>query len=222
MFEFKISPVERKFAGLSLRDAHKQRTADLLRQTALRMFLADGYETTTAEAIAENAGASVRTFFRYFATKDEVVFKGQGDWAKLFIESFMGQPATLSRLDAICEALIEAAEGMDRKSVKAYGKIVDNSHMLRGRAAELLANSISEVASAIARKEGRDEPDAAISLFTQIVFVTYRAAVDDWRDGKFSGQLEGAIREKFELFSSLFADTAVPAASPVGIAQPAA
>ncbi len=221
MFEFKISPVERKFAGLSLRDAHKQRTAALLRQTALRMFLADGYETTTAEAIAEKAGASVRTFFRYFATKDEVVFKGQGVWAKKVAASYLRQPETLSRLEAICNSLVEAAEGMDRKAVIAYGKIVENSHMLRGKAAVLVATSIAEIASAVAKQQGLDEPDAAVMLFTQVVFVIYQAAVNDWRDGKFPVPLDEAIREKFCLFRTLFPDTAIVAASATDVSQSA-
>ncbi|SFG00992.1 transcriptional regulator, TetR family [Novosphingobium sp. CF614] len=171
------------------------------------MFLADGYEATTAEAIAENVGASVRTFFRYFATKDEVVFKGQGLWAKKVTASYMQQPESLPRIDAICESLVEAAEGMDRKSVVAYGKIVENSHVLRGKAAELIAISTDEVADAVAKKQGLDEPDAATRLFTQVVFATYQAAVKDWRDERFPGSLEEAIREKFRLFHTLFADT---------------
>lgn len=225
MFEVKISPVEKKFAGLSLRDAHKQRTAALLRQTALRMFLADGYDATTAEAIAENVGASVRTFFRYFATKDEVVFKGQGLWAQAAVASYLQQPESLSRIDAICESLVEAAEGMDRKSVIAYGKIVENSHVLRGKAAELIATSTDEVANAVAKKQGLDEPDAATRLFTQVVFATYQAAVKDWRDEKFRGPLGDAIREKFRLFHTLFAgtgfaDTGNAAGSALSTSQP--
>jgi len=220
MFEVKISPAEKKFAGLSLRDAHKQRTAALLRQTALRMFLADGYESTTAEAIAEKAGASVRTFFRYFATKDEVVFKGQGVWAKAVAASYMIQPESLSRLDAICESLVEAAEEMDRKAISAYVKIVENSYMLRGKAAELVATSIAEIASAVAKKQGLDEPDAAVRLFTQVVFVTYQSAVNDWRDERFSGSLGEAIREKFRLFHALFSDAGSLAGSAMPAAQP--
>jgi|GEM_PF-1738214 len=205
MFEVKIVPIERKFAGLSLRDAHKQRTLTMLRQAALRMFLADGYDATTAEAIAESVGASVRTFFRYFATKDEVVFMGQGAWAKAVAASYMNQPDSLAKIDAFCESLIEAAEGMDRKSVMAYGQIVENSHVLRGKAAELVAISIDEIANAVAKKHGLDKPDAATRLFTEVLFATYKAAVNDWSCEKFSGPLGEAIRSKFGLFHSLFA-----------------
>ncbi len=48
----------------------RQRIADAGRE----LFLAQGYEQTTVEAIAERAGVARRTFFRYFPSKDDVIF----------------------------------------------------------------------------------------------------------------------------------------------------
>jgi AcrR family transcriptional regulator len=50
--------------------AARQRIA----RAGIDLFLAQGYERTTVEAIAERAGVARRTFFRYFRTKDDVVF----------------------------------------------------------------------------------------------------------------------------------------------------
>ncbi|GAC69092.1 acyl-CoA-like ligand-binding transcription factor [Gordonia soli] len=41
---------------------------------AQRLFLANGFDTTSAGEIAEAAGVSRRTFFRYFSTKADVVW----------------------------------------------------------------------------------------------------------------------------------------------------
>jgi AcrR family transcriptional regulator len=48
----------------------RQRIADAGRE----LYLAQGYEQTTVEAIAERAGVARRTFFRYFRSKDDVIF----------------------------------------------------------------------------------------------------------------------------------------------------
>lgn len=40
----------------------------------MELFVSAGYESTTADAIAEAAGVSRRTFFRYFPSKEDVVF----------------------------------------------------------------------------------------------------------------------------------------------------
>jgi AcrR family transcriptional regulator len=41
---------------------------------AFDLFAAQGYENTTVDAIAERAGIARRTFFRYFRSKDDVIF----------------------------------------------------------------------------------------------------------------------------------------------------
>ncbi|SKG69000.1 transcriptional regulator [Mycobacteroides abscessus subsp. bolletii] len=48
-----------------------------LTQIALRLFLDEGYEATTVDRIAEEAGISRRTFFRYFGSKEDLVV---GKW----------------------------------------------------------------------------------------------------------------------------------------------
>ena len=102
---------------------------------------------------------------------------------------------------------------MDRKSVTAYGKIVENSQILRGKAAELIARSIDEIAGAVARKQGLEEPDAASRLFAEVAVATYQSAVRDWREGNYPGRLIDVIRERFQLLHSIlgngFAETAV-------------
>ena len=62
-----------------LRERKKQAVKTALEQTALRLFMEKGYENTTVEEISEAVDVSTRTFFRYFATKDEVLFAHQAE-----------------------------------------------------------------------------------------------------------------------------------------------
>src|SRR3954452_20352532 len=41
---------------------------------ARELFASQGYDRTTVDAIAERAGVARRTFFRYFRSKDDVIF----------------------------------------------------------------------------------------------------------------------------------------------------
>lgn len=50
------------------------RTREALRQTAIRHFVEHGFEAANVPAIAAEVGVTERTFYRHFATKDEVLF----------------------------------------------------------------------------------------------------------------------------------------------------
>ena len=54
--------------------ARSERTREALRQAALVRFLAQGVEDTSAEQIAADAGVSLRTFYRHFASKHDLLF----------------------------------------------------------------------------------------------------------------------------------------------------
>jgi len=54
--------------------ARSERTREALRQAAVVRFLAQGVEDTSAEQIAADAGVSLRTFYRHFSTKHDLLF----------------------------------------------------------------------------------------------------------------------------------------------------
>lgn len=60
--------------GGTLRERQRVETRDLILDAALDQFEIKGYEHTTVEDIAAAAGISSRTFFRYFDSKNAVLF----------------------------------------------------------------------------------------------------------------------------------------------------
>jgi AcrR family transcriptional regulator len=59
---------------MGLRERKRQHTRTQLIGAAMRLFEQKGYEQTTVAEIASAAGVSTKTFFNYFASKDEVLF----------------------------------------------------------------------------------------------------------------------------------------------------
>ncbi|MBX9641633.1 MAG: TetR/AcrR family transcriptional regulator [Mycobacteriaceae bacterium] len=54
--------------------ARSERTREALRQAAVVRFLAQGVDDTSAEQIAADAGVSLRTFYRHFSSKHDLLF----------------------------------------------------------------------------------------------------------------------------------------------------
>jgi AcrR family transcriptional regulator len=59
---------------MGLRERKRHQTRQQLISAAMRLFEQKGYEQTTVAEIASSAGVSTKTFFNYFASKDEVLF----------------------------------------------------------------------------------------------------------------------------------------------------
>ncbi len=59
---------------VGLRERKRQQTRQALISAAMRLFEEKGYDETTVAEIAVGAGVSTKTFFNYFASKDEVLF----------------------------------------------------------------------------------------------------------------------------------------------------
>jgi mycofactocin system transcriptional regulator len=75
---------------------------------ALTLFTERGFDATTVDQIAAAAGVSVRTFFRYFRSKSEVLW-GQFDAEVTTIRELLEQTSDdLPIMDAVREAVIAA------------------------------------------------------------------------------------------------------------------
>src|SRR5215210_5308354 len=86
-----------------LRARKKAATRHALQEHALRLFLDHGYDATTVESIAQAAGVSQMTFFRYFPTKEDVVLAG--DYDPLLAELISSRPPDEPAIAALRHAL---------------------------------------------------------------------------------------------------------------------
>jgi AcrR family transcriptional regulator len=81
-----------------------ERTREALRQAALVRFLAQGVEDTSAEQIASDAGVSLRTFYRHFSSKHDLLF---ADYTGLhwFRTALSDRPITEPIIDSVQAAI---------------------------------------------------------------------------------------------------------------------
>ena len=56
------------------RDLKRQHSRAAMIQAATQLFLGQGFDASTMDQVAESAGVSRRTLFRYFPSKVDLVF----------------------------------------------------------------------------------------------------------------------------------------------------
>ena len=190
----------------SRRDQHKSRTRQALRQAALELFAAQGFDATTTEEIAERAGVSVRTFFRYFPTKELVLFHGRYDFMQAFVAGLRAQPESVGDVEAMRAAFLALSPGFAdrRKALRLYERAVASSHTLRGREQLLQIEDVHTIAEAIASRRGDAEPYEQCALLAAIGLLTYRRALGRWLAGPESGDFADAVADEFNLLEGLF------------------
>src|SRR3954454_25238563 len=81
-----------------------------LTSAAIELFDERGYEETTVAEIAERAGLTKRTFFRYFSDKREVLFSGSEELRRRWLEGVAAAPADAAALAVVAAVLDPVAE----------------------------------------------------------------------------------------------------------------
>src|SRR6202046_3703150 len=79
-----------------------------LQEIALRLFADHGFENTTIEQIAAEAGVSERTFFRYFTTKASVLWADFDSEVATIRAALASVPDDVPMMDAIRGAVVAA------------------------------------------------------------------------------------------------------------------
>lgn len=172
------------------RERHKEDTRRALEDAALRLFATAGYDATSVEQIAADAGVSARTFFRYFAAKDEVLDMGR-DARQAELRSTIQARRDLSDRDVVREAVLVMARGFeeDRERVLLRQDAAGSSVVLRGR----IFDTFLSWEFIIARELGSTADAEALAAAGIGVF---RAAATRWlREG---GSLPDLVADGFD------------------------
>ncbi|MGH2930292.1 MAG: TetR/AcrR family transcriptional regulator, partial [Solirubrobacteraceae bacterium] len=87
------------------RERKKRQTRDALVHAALALFIAKGYEQTAVREITDAVDVSERTFFRYFANKEDLALSFAKDHTDALIRELAARPLAEPPLVALRNAL---------------------------------------------------------------------------------------------------------------------
>jgi AcrR family transcriptional regulator len=150
-----------------------------LRQAAFELFTERGFEQVTVAEIAERAGLTERTFFRYFADKREVLFAGAVELRDLMVSAVASAPEPTAPIDAIAAALDAAGTMFAGYAASARKRqVIIAAHAeLRERELIKLAALATALADAL---RARGVGDPAASLTAEAGIAVFKIAFERW------------------------------------------
>ena len=170
-------------APATRRDARTERTRRALTEAALRRFADQGYDATTVDQLAAEAGVTQRTFFHHFPTKEAVLFGGYEERFQEATAAFRdaAQSGTLADgLHAATTALMTAIE-TQRDLFLVRGQLYRETPALRATMLRLNDDWIENVAFVVAERLGVDaDTDVGPRLAATTANGANRVAIDLW------------------------------------------
>jgi AcrR family transcriptional regulator len=166
-----------------------------LEQAAMELYSERGFEQTTVAEIAERAGLTERTFFRYFADKREVLFNGAGALQELLVSAVAEAPSSLAPIDAVAAGLQATGAffgGERREFSRQRQSIIAANADLRERELIKLAALASAIADALRR---RGVSDVAADLAAEAGIAVFKIAFERWIGDDARTDFEQLVRE---------------------------
>ncbi|MDQ4057960.1 MAG: TetR family transcriptional regulator [Actinomycetota bacterium] len=145
-------------AELGVRERKKQAARKALTDAALTLFEMKGFDATTVNQIAHLAGMSPRTFFRYFETKEDVVFQDAPSHLEELRARLRSRPASESNDAALRGALMSFSGVLEkeRDEIQLRTHLARTSRTLAERAAIELQNWRLTLADELHRRSPDD------------------------------------------------------------------
>ncbi|MEV5434556.1 TetR family transcriptional regulator [Streptomyces sp. NPDC052682] len=172
---------------LGLRERKKQRTRDALLRAALELFATRGYEETTVDDIAQAVDVSQRTFFRYFASKEEVAFFVPRLAESQIVAAVRARPPGEGPLQALRQAVLGSWDAINEAverlvpielHMRVY-RVIESTPALLAAHLRRSAELEEQLARIIADREGLDvdadpRPRILVACFGGVIRVTER------------------------------------------------
>ena len=175
-----------------LRERKKQRTRCSLIDSAFALFERKGFEATTVDEIAEAVDVSPRTFFRYFASKEEVALSLLDDQLGVFLTRLAHRPPDEPVLTALRHTAVETIRGLesgecglDPTQYECMDELMAASPTLAAHALELAAARLGGLAELVATRMGVDvKADPRPQLVASVAICAVQTAVNAWRENE--------------------------------------
>lgn len=192
-----------------LRERKKRRTRDELEMVAMRLFERHGFDSVTVEDIAAEVEVSPRTFFRYFPSKEDVLFRDLEEQLATLHASIRSGPPDEPVLETVRRSVtafvINHGSASHLQRHRILIQIVTGSSQLGPRLLGKMAAKQEELAAVIAERRAVDpDSDMYSRLIAACAVDALRVSLEIWERSTPHRPAVDIVGEAFDLLAKGF------------------
>ncbi|QKD79713.1 MULTISPECIES: TetR family transcriptional regulator [Actinomyces] len=163
-----------------LRATNARRTREAIQASALRLAAERGYEATTVEDVAADAGVSRRTVFNYFPTKADLILRAPQVPTQAEVEAFVASDGELlpDLLGLITHAVAPMAS--DAEDFQRLRRVLRDAPGIFPELQSRVRLVQSVIRAALARRLGADLDSPRVITAAALATTLHRAAFELW------------------------------------------
>ncbi|WP_348787025.1 helix-turn-helix domain-containing protein [Leifsonia sp. NPDC080035] len=193
----------------SIRERRKAETAKALTDAARRLTIEHGLTGFTIDELAEEAGVSRRTFFNYFASKENAVIgvpvdRDESGAGERFAAA--GPRGTAHLVDDLIELHLErwSFGGITADDVAQIVRAFEREPKLIGHMLSLAGESERDDIGLVERREGLPAGDLRAAAAVQLTGAILRAAAEEFFRAETTDELPDIVRRRVGVVRELF------------------
>ena len=187
-----------------LRERNKRERRRRLEDVALDLFEREGFDRTTIEQIAAEAELAPRTFFSYFATKDDLVLADYSERLERILTELDRRPEAEPAWDALREsfAVVAADYEFEQDRIRRRFTIMATNPSVFARSLLLQAGWEQALTERLTTRLGARAYDPTPRLFAATALAVMRASLQHWLTTPRAPALPELVQRGFDRLAS--------------------
>jgi AcrR family transcriptional regulator len=188
---------------LGLRERKKERTRQLLADTARRLFAERGFDAVTVAEIAREAEVAEKTVFNYFPTKEDLFYSRLEAFEEELLTAIREREPGESALDAFADFMLQprgvlaldaSRDPEATEQLRTITRIITDSPALLARERQVFARYTDSLAALLAEETNASPDGVEARVAATAMLGAHRALIDYVRQRTLAGAGAAAIR----------------------------
>jgi AcrR family transcriptional regulator len=186
-----------------LRARKRRETRRRIAEAGLRLFIANGFDATTLDAIAAAANISRRNFFHYFQSKEAVLEGWESEADEAFRAALVAQPAAAPPLAVVRDGMLSVISRYETDQAIAIDRLLRSTDALRARKTASYEHRERVVLAALTERWPDPARRPALRVAAMIGIGALRLASEAWSAEGGARSLADHVNETFVVLAGL-------------------